>query len=125
MSNISRMLYLGVTSNLHQRVHQHKNKLVAGFSQRYNLHRLVYCEPFGDIRAAIIREKELKGWLRSKKLALIDAANPGWNDLAADWFKPPKAPTRINTSVTETSSAASEKNPPPLKARHPEATRRG
>jgi putative endonuclease len=104
------MLYIGVTSNLHQRVHQHKNKLVAGFSQRYNLHRLVYCEPFSDIRAAIIREKELKGWLLSRKLALIDAANPAWSDLAADWFKTPKAPTRINTSVTENSAAASAKN---------------
>ena len=105
MSNTSRMLYIGVTSNLHHRVHQHKNKLVAGFSQRYNLHRLVYCEPFGDIRAAIVREKELKGWLRARKVALINAANPEWIDLAADWFKPPIVPTKINTSAAGNSAA--------------------
>ena len=60
------------------------------FSKKYNLHRLVYLEAFGEIRNAIAREKQLKGWLRSKKIALIETDNPQWNDLAEGSFKLPK-----------------------------------
>jgi len=67
MSNESRMLYVGVTNDIHKRVFQHKSKLIPGFTQKYNLYKLVYFEEFGDIRAAIAREKQIKGWLRSKK----------------------------------------------------------
>ena len=94
MSNESKMIYVGVTNNLKYRVAQHKKKLVAGFTQRYNLYKLVYCETFSDIRKAIAREKQLKGWLRTKKVALIVSQNPKWNDLAADWFVASPTPTR-------------------------------
>ena len=86
MSNESRMIYVGVTNNLKHRVAQHKKKLVAGFTHRYNLHKLVYYECFPDIRVAIRREKQIKGWLRAKKVGLIVAKNPAWNDLSAAWF---------------------------------------
>ena len=86
MSNVSKMLYVGVTNNLQYRVAQHKKKLVPGFTQRYKLFKLVHFEEFTDVRAAIHREKELKGWLRSKKVAVIVRTNPERLDLAADWF---------------------------------------
>ncbi len=75
-------LYIGVTNNFTRRIYQHKHKLVEGFTSKYGLDRLVYYETFGDIRLAIAREKHLKGWLRIRKLALIESKNPEWNDLA-------------------------------------------
>ncbi|QKI89759.1 GIY-YIG nuclease family protein [Thiomicrorhabdus xiamenensis] len=74
-------LYIGVTSNLVQRVHQHKNHLVEGFTKRYGLDNLVYYEQFADIRTAIEREKQLKAGSRKKKIQLIELINPEWNDL--------------------------------------------
>jgi len=89
------MLYVGVTNDLQKRVFQHKSKLIPGFTQKYNLYKLVYFEMFGDIRAAIAREKQIKGWLRSKKVALIFTKNQEWKDLAEGWFKnPSKAKAR-------------------------------
>lgn len=85
MSNVSKMLYIGVTNDLKSRVAQHKNKLIPGFTARYNLFKLVYAEEFGEIRKAIAREKQLKGWRRNKKVELIDQKNPEWVDLAAAW----------------------------------------
>ena len=85
------VLYKGITGDLRRRVWQHKNKLVSGFTSRYNLTRLVYYEQFVYPDAAISREKEIKGWRRSKKIALIDSMNPRWEDLAQDWqnvYKP-------------------------------------
>jgi putative endonuclease len=100
MGNESRMLYVGVTSDLRKRVFQHKSKLVPGFTQKYNLYKLVYFGMFGDIRAAIAREKQIKGWLRSKKVGLIIAENPQWKDLAASWFKnPSKIKARASEAV--------------------------
>ena len=90
MSNQSKMLYVGVTNDLQGRAAQHKKKLIPGFTSRYNLFKLVYWEQFADIRDAIAREKQIKGWLRSRKVALIKEQNPHWNDLAEDWFKPRK-----------------------------------
>jgi putative endonuclease len=90
LTNVSKMRYIGVTNDLQRRTYEHKHKLVPGFSAKYNLHRLVYFEAFGHIGDAIAREKELKGWLRSKKVALIQSQNPKWLDLAADWFKTAK-----------------------------------
>lgn len=75
------VLYTGVTSNLIARVYEHKNKMVQGFTKKYNLHKLVYYEVFADMINAIVREKQIKGWLRSKKLLLIGKANPNWADL--------------------------------------------
>ncbi|MEE9235930.1 MAG: GIY-YIG nuclease family protein [Candidatus Acidoferrales bacterium] len=85
LSNESRMLYIGITNNLIRRVLEHKNKQVPGFTKKYNLTRLVYYESTFDVRAAIRHEKQLKGWLRAKKIALIKSVNPQWKDLAADW----------------------------------------
>jgi len=85
------VLYVGVTGNLVHRVWQHKSKLVPGFTSRYSLTRLVYYEQFVYPDAAIAREKEVKGWRRSKKLSLIESMNPTWDDLAKDWqnlYKP-------------------------------------
>jgi putative endonuclease len=87
----SHVLYTGVTGNLPRRVFEHKNKLVSGFTSRYNLTRLVYYEPFAYPDTAIAREKEIKGWRRSKKIRLIESLNPHWHDLAASWtdmYKP-------------------------------------
>jgi len=85
MTNKSRTLYTGVTNNLIRRVHEHKNKLVPGFTSKYNIQFLVYYEAGNDINAAIVREKQIKGWLRSKKIALIDSMNPQWKDLSEEW----------------------------------------
>ena len=86
MTNKTRTLYTGVTNDVTKRVLQHKLKLLPGFTSQYNLTRLVYFEVFGDIRAAIAREKQIKGWLRAKKVALIVAANPTWKDLSVGWY---------------------------------------
>jgi putative endonuclease len=87
----SAVLYTGVTGNLARRVWQHKSKMIQGFTSRYNLTQLVYYERFFYPGAAIAREKEIKGWRRSKKIKLIESMNPRWEDLAKDWgkeFKP-------------------------------------
>jgi putative endonuclease len=81
----SHVLYTGVTGNLPRRAFEHKNKLVPGFTSRYNLTRLVYYESFAYPDAAIDREKEIKGWRRSKKIRLIESTNPHWYDLAERW----------------------------------------
>lgn len=81
MTNYSKNLYIGVTSNLKNRVFQHKNKLVEGFTKKYNIDKLVYYEQGGDMISAIAREKQLKGWTRKKKVALIEKENPEWMDL--------------------------------------------
>ena len=86
LTNRSKTLYTGVTSNLERRVFEHKNGLTPGFTSRYRLDRLVYFERFGDVDAAIAREKQIKGLLRIKKMALIVAMNPGWNDLSEGWY---------------------------------------
>ena len=74
------VLYTGVTSNLAKRVYEHRNKLVEGFTEKYNMHKLVHYEIFDDIMSAITREKQIKGWLRSKKILLIEKSNPDWKD---------------------------------------------
>jgi putative endonuclease len=82
MASRSRTLYTGITSNLRQRVHQHKTGAYSGFSKQYRCHRLVWSEAFSNPHFAIIREKELKGWRRDKKLTLIQTTNPTWLDLS-------------------------------------------
>jgi putative endonuclease len=91
------VLYIGISGNLQRRVWQHKNKVTPGFTSRYNLTRLVYYERFFYPDAAIAREKEIKGWRRSKKVKLIESMNPRWEDLAKDWgteYKPAAADQR-------------------------------
>jgi putative endonuclease len=84
LTNSSRMLYIGVTGDLERRMFEHQNKRVPGFSPKYNFHKLVYWESFGNVNDAIAREKTIKGWLRSKKVALIQSSNPQWKDLCPD-----------------------------------------
>ena len=86
ISNGSRALYTGVTNDLERRVYEHKQKLFPGFTAKYNMTRLVYFESSPDVEAAIAREKQIEGWFRAKKLALIESTNPQWADLSADWF---------------------------------------
>ena len=74
-------LYVGVTSNLIQRVHQHRTDAVDGFTKRYGVHTLVWWEAHGDMESAIRREKQIKGWDRRAKLGLIERGNPDWQDL--------------------------------------------
>jgi putative endonuclease len=87
MSNVARTLYTGVTNNLERRVYEHKHKLLEGFTSKYNLTWLVYYAETTDIREAITREKQIKGWMRAKKVALIEEMNPGWLDLSESWGK--------------------------------------
>jgi len=87
MTNRSRTLYTGVTNDLERRVYEHKQKVVPGFTVKYRITRLVYFEVTQDIHAAIAREKQIKGWLRAKKMALIESANPEWKDLSVGWYE--------------------------------------
>jgi putative endonuclease len=89
MANEARMIYTGVTNDIERRVFEHKSKLEDGFTKRYNMTRLVYMEDYSDIVDAIHREKQIKGWLRRKKVALIEDDNPLWQDLAAEWYEDP------------------------------------
>ncbi len=87
MANRTRILYTGVTNNLERRVYEHKNSITPGFTSKYDLHRLVYYETYLDVRDAIAREKQIKGWLRAKKIALIESVNPKWQDLSEEWTR--------------------------------------
>ena len=83
LSSFTRTLYVGVTNDLQRRVSEHK--LVPGFTCKYNVDRLVYCETFNNVRDAIAREKQLKNWARRKKEFLIEPINPTWEDLSQQW----------------------------------------
>ena len=85
MSNHSRTLYTGMTNDLKRRVWQHKEKRIEGFTKQYNITQLVFYESTNDVHVAIAREKQIKGWLRAKKIALIESMNPEWKDLAEGW----------------------------------------
>jgi putative endonuclease len=86
MANISRMLYIGITNNIERRVDEHKQGLCDGYTRKYRIKKLVYYEYYDDPRYAIAPEKQLKGWLRARKVALIEAENPKWKDLGYDWY---------------------------------------
>jgi len=79
-------LYIGVTNSLERRMYEHKNELIEGFTKKYHIHRLVYFEETDQIDIAIAREKQLKNWVRRKKLALIRTMNPRFEDLSEDWY---------------------------------------
>ncbi len=85
LANRTRVLYTNVTNNLERRISQHKNGITPGFTSQYNVTRLFYYETFSGIRDAIAREKQIKGWLRAKKIALIESVNPKWEDLSKEW----------------------------------------
>jgi putative endonuclease len=78
----TRVLYVGMTNDLQRRISEHKQKLIPGFTANYNVNRLVWYEAFPDAAQAIAAEKRIKGWTRAKKVALIEAKNPEWHDLA-------------------------------------------
>ena len=86
MTNGVRTLYVGVTNDLLRRVYEHKQKLVDGFTKKYNITYLVYYETTSDVVAARTREKQLKGWRRDRKIALIEASNPQWKDMSLEWY---------------------------------------
>jgi putative endonuclease len=81
----NRVLYTGVTNDLERRIYEHKNKLVKGFTAKYNVNKLVYFECTSDITTAITREKQIKGWTRQKKNELIQSVNPKWRDLSMEF----------------------------------------
>jgi len=85
LASRSRRLYVGMTSNLEQRIAQHKAKAIAGFTSRYNVDRLVWFESIQNALDAVERERQLKNWRREKKVTLIEIDNSEWNDLATDW----------------------------------------
>jgi len=115
MASKSRTLYTGVTSQFEMRVWQHKNGRFEGFSKTYQCTRLVWFERYGSIHEAIAREKQLKGWTRAKKIALIAKDNPTWVDLSEKWGQPrttkakakAKAKTKTNKAGPSTRSARS------------------
>ena len=81
----NKVLYIGVTNNLERRLYEHKHHLAEGFTKKYHVHKLVYSEYTSDVHAALAREKQLKGWTRAKKNALVTADNPNWDDLSLRW----------------------------------------
>jgi putative endonuclease len=86
MTNKSRTLYTGMTNDLERRVYEHKHKLIKGFTSKYNITKLVWYETLSTPDEAIEWEKRIKGWLRSKKIALIESMNPNWEDLSQTWW---------------------------------------
>lgn len=87
LSSQRRVLYIGMTSNIEQRVFQHKTHAFKGFTAKYNVTILVYFERHGDVMTAIRREKEIKAWRREEKIRLIESANLGWRDLSYGWYQ--------------------------------------
>jgi putative endonuclease len=82
MASASRRLYVGVTGHLSRRVHEHRTGEIDGFTKKYHMTRLVYAESTSEVLSALVREKQIKGWIRAKKIALIESLNPDWRDLA-------------------------------------------
>jgi len=81
-NKLNTVLYIGITNNLKRRVYEHKNKLIDGFTKKYNLIKLIYVESYSEIEEAILREKRLKKWKRQWKDQLINKINPRWDDLS-------------------------------------------
>ena len=81
----NRVLYTGITNNLERRIVEHKSHLTQGFTSKYNVRKLVYFDNTADVKRAIERDKQIKGWTRNKKVALIEQMNPDWRDLSQDW----------------------------------------
>ena len=87
------VLYTGVTNSLERRIWQHRNGVFEGFTRRYKCDRLLYFEEYAEIEQAIAREKQIKGWTRAKKNALVGTMNARWDDLAADWYREDPSPS--------------------------------
>lgn len=112
MGSLTGTLYIGVSGNLHKRVFQHKFHHFEGFTARYDVVRLLYWESYDDVHKALAREKQLKGWARAKKIALLERRNPHWKDLAAEWYpwmetgegRDASTPLSMTTAETESVS---------------------
>ncbi|MBB6216331.1 putative endonuclease [Anaerosolibacter carboniphilus] len=86
LTNLSnKVLYTGITNNLERRLYEHKHKLIKGFTEKYNVNKLIYFDSTTDVKSAIAREKQIKGWTRRKKVELIESVNPLWKDLSEDF----------------------------------------
>ena len=83
-NDYNNVMYVGVTNDLKRRLYEHKNKIIEGFTSKYNVHKLVYYESFSNADTAIKREKQLKHWIRAKKNALVETVNPEWKDLSVE-----------------------------------------
>jgi putative endonuclease len=81
----NKVMYVGMTNDLERRIYEHKNKLIKGFTEKYNINKLVYFEQTQDVLASIAREKEIKKWRREKKNQLVNLMNPKWEDLSSKW----------------------------------------
>jgi putative endonuclease len=110
MASRSQTLYTGVTNDLERRVYEHKNKLIPGFTSKYNINRHVYYEATSDIRSAIAKEKQIKAWTRAKRVALIESTNRDWKDLSELGFvrAPSGMPDKGNEQPRRDSSLRSE-----------------
>jgi putative endonuclease len=86
LASTSRILYTGITNSIQRRTYEHREKMVPGFTSRYNVTQLMYYEVFSDPRLAIGREKQIKAWRREKRVAFIESKNPGWRDLSEEWM---------------------------------------
>ncbi len=102
MASYRGTLYTGVTNDLDRRVYEHRHKLVEGFTKKYNVSKLVYYEVTANVEAAIAREKQIKDWRRSKRVALIESMNPYWVDLVEEWSE--KDPPTPDSSPDESGS---------------------
>jgi putative endonuclease len=98
LASASRVLYTGVTNDLAKRLVEHRTGITKGFADRYNCKRLVYYEVTEDAIAAITREKQIKGWVRRRKIALIEAINPDWKDLSEQWSRESRDPSSLCSS---------------------------
>jgi putative endonuclease len=87
LASHSRVLYVGITNDLQRRMAEHRSGAIPGFTRRYHVKALVYYDATADVMSAIVREKQLKRWPRRRKVRLIEAGNPEWRDLSADWFR--------------------------------------
>jgi len=112
MGSLSGTLYIGFTGNLHNRIFEHKFHQMEGFTNKYDVERLLYWASFDDVHKAIAREKQLKGWSRTKKIALIESRNPHWLDLAKDWY--PWMQSSADVRDASTAENRPSDDPPPL-----------
>jgi putative endonuclease len=100
MTNISKTLYIGMTNDLKRRVFEHKAKLIKGFTQKYNITKLVYFESTENVCSAIKREKQLKNWHRDWKINLIESLNKNWDDLSDNWYSDSSSLESIKNTET-------------------------
>ena len=109
MSSYRGTLYTGVTNDLERRVYEHRHKLVPGFTEKYNVSRLVFWQASESLESARAREKEIKGWRRSKKVELIEEPNPYWSDLSTRWIEDSQPPQALRPDWDRDSGKHREK----------------